>query len=205
MWLLRLPGSSSCSVSPWGWPCRSPQRWKWPGGWCSKCRPLVVVNMAGTEGFLLGVFKTFLWCPSVMVASGEFTIQGYLGQVMPPPILKICSAQCSCDFSNMVSMLVISAWLIKPMPERCPSVVDLPDQKKVYLVPCTWRLPSPGKQTSLRAAMLTFNLDSSCAIRAERHSSRLLWDASSMVLTFQHATSSIFFCTFRGGCILSLF
>ena len=29
----------------------------------SKCQPLVVVNVAGTEGFLEGVFKTFLWCP----------------------------------------------------------------------------------------------------------------------------------------------
>ena len=48
----------------------------------SKCRPLVVVNVVGTEGLLEGVFKTFLWCPSVSVASGEFTIHGYLGQVM---------------------------------------------------------------------------------------------------------------------------
>ena len=40
--------------------------------------------------------------------------------------------------------------------------------------------------------MSTFNLNSSCAIRAEQHSGRLLWAASSMVLTFQHATFSIF-------------
>ena len=51
----------------------------------SKCRSLVVVNLAGSEGFLEGVFKMFLCCPSVMVASGEFTIQGYLGQVMALP------------------------------------------------------------------------------------------------------------------------
>ena len=50
----------------------------------SKCWPLVLVNVAGTKGLLEGVFKTFLWCPSVTVASGEFTIQSYLGQVMPP-------------------------------------------------------------------------------------------------------------------------
>ena len=64
----------------------------------SKFQPLVVVNVAGTEGFLERVFKTFLWCPSVTVASGEFTIQGYLGQVMPPfwrhalPIVAVTSA-----------------------------------------------------------------------------------------------------------------
>ena len=46
----------------------------------SKCRPLVVVNVAGTEGLLEGVFKTFLWCPSETVASGEFTIE----QAMAP-------------------------------------------------------------------------------------------------------------------------
>ena len=74
----------------------------------SKCRPLVVVNVAGTESLLEGVFKTFLWCPSVTVASGEFTIQGYLGQAMAP-ILETCPAHRSCDFSNMASMLVISA------------------------------------------------------------------------------------------------
>ena len=46
---------------------------------CSKCQPLVGVNVAGTKGLLEGVFKTFLWCPSVTVASGEFPIQSYLG------------------------------------------------------------------------------------------------------------------------------
>ena len=50
----------------------------------TKCRPLVGVNVAGTEGLLEGVFKVFLCCPSVTVASGEFTIQGYIGQAMPP-------------------------------------------------------------------------------------------------------------------------
>ena len=47
----------------------------------SKCRPLVVVNVAGTKDLLEGVFKTFLWCLSVTVASGDFIIQGYLGRV----------------------------------------------------------------------------------------------------------------------------
>ena len=42
------------------------------------CWLLVVVNVAVTEGLLEGVFKTFLWCSSIMVASGEFSIQGYL-------------------------------------------------------------------------------------------------------------------------------
>ena len=50
----------------------------------SKCRLLVVVNVTRTEGFLEGIFKTFLWCPSVTIACGEFTIEGYLRQTMPP-------------------------------------------------------------------------------------------------------------------------
>ena len=74
----------------------------------SKSWPLVVVNVAGTEG-LEGVIKTFLWCLSVTVASGEFTIQAYLGQAMTS-ILETCPAQHSCNFSNMASMLVIPAW-----------------------------------------------------------------------------------------------
>ena len=39
--------------------------------------------------------------------------------------------------------------------------------------------------------MSTFNLDSSCAIRAEQCSGQLLWTASSIVLMFQH--DSVFF------------
>ena len=69
---------------------------------------MVVVNVAGTES-LEGVFKTFLWCSSVMVASGEFTIEGYLGQAMTPRS-ETCPAQHSYDFSNMASTLVTSAW-----------------------------------------------------------------------------------------------
>ena len=74
-------------------------------------------------------------------------------------------------FSSLKAMQMLT---MKPMPERRPSVVGFPDQKRVYLAPCSWRLPSPEKQTSLRAAMSTFNLDSSCAIRAEQHSGHLL-------------------------------
>ena len=75
----------------------------------SKCRPLVVVIVAGTEGLLEGFFKTFLWCSSVLVASRAF-IQDYDGQAMPPfPILETRPAHRSCDFGNMTSMLVISA------------------------------------------------------------------------------------------------
>ena len=92
---------------------------------------------------------------------------------------------------------------MKPMLERHPSVVGFPDQKWVYLVPCSWRLPSPGKQTLLRAAMLTYNLDNSYAIRADRRLGWLLWAASSMVLTFQYATQ--YFCILGGRCIPSLF
>ena len=49
----------------------------------STCRPLVVVSEAGTKSLLKGVFKTFLWCLSVTMGSGEFTIQDYLGQAPP--------------------------------------------------------------------------------------------------------------------------
>ena len=64
----------------------------------SKCWPLVVVTVAGIEGLLEGVFKMFLWCPSVTVVCGEFTIKGNLGQEMAlPPILETCPAQCNCD------------------------------------------------------------------------------------------------------------
>ena len=92
-------------------------------------------------------------------------------------------------FSILEAMEVLN---MKPTPEKHPSVVGYPDQKRVYPGPCSWRLPYPGKQTSLRAAMSTFNPNSSCAIRAERRSGRLLWVASSIVLTFQHVTFSIF-------------
>ena len=69
---------------------------------------LVVVNVAGTEGLLEGVFKTFIWYPSVMVASGEFTIQGFVQGI--PPILETCPAHRSSDLSNITSILVISDW-----------------------------------------------------------------------------------------------
>ena len=66
----------------------------------STCRSLVVVNPADTEGPLDGVFKMFLWSLSITVASGEYTIQGYLVQAMvtPPfgrhalPIVAVTSA-----------------------------------------------------------------------------------------------------------------
>ena len=51
-------------------------------GVSSQSRPLAMVNVAGTEGLLQGVLITFLWCPSVTVASGKFALQGYLGQAM---------------------------------------------------------------------------------------------------------------------------
>ena len=43
-----------------------------------------------------------------------------------------------------------------------------------------------------KGSNVDMNLDSSCAIRAERRLGRLPWAAQSMVLTFQHATFSIF-------------
>ena len=50
----------------------------------SKCRPWVLINVTGTEGLLGGAFKTFLWCSSVTVASGEFILQVYLWKVIGP-------------------------------------------------------------------------------------------------------------------------
>ena len=40
------------------------------------------VNMTNPEGLPQRVFVSFLWCTSVMVAGGEFSIQGYLRQTM---------------------------------------------------------------------------------------------------------------------------
>ena len=73
----------------------------------------------------------------------------------------------------------MSGWqTMKPTFERCLSVIGFPGQKRVYTAPCSWRLPSHGKRTSLWAGKSTFNQDNSCAIRA----------ASSMILTFHNAT-----------------
>ena len=64
--------------------------WRQPGGRCSArpdgqqiWRSLMVINVAGTESPLKGVFLTFLWCFSVTMTSGEFTI--HLGLAIPPP------------------------------------------------------------------------------------------------------------------------
>ena len=45
---------------------------------CGKCRPLAMVDVTGIEGLLETVLVAFLWCPSVTMASGKFTIQGNL-------------------------------------------------------------------------------------------------------------------------------
>ena len=58
------------------------------------------------------------------------------------------------------------------------------------MAPCSFRLPSSAKRTSLRAAMSTFNRASSCATKAERRSGQLLSAVSNMVLMFQHAMLS---------------
>ena len=88
----------------------------------------------------------------------------------------------SCGWNDQLADFPVrrwwSYWHMEPTPERRPSVVGYPDQKRVYLVPCSWRLPSLGKRTSLRAAMLTFNRNSSYEIRVERHSGRSMWTAS---------------------------
>ena len=93
----------------------------------SECKPLMVVIVASTEGLLAGVFITFLWCSSITVASGDFTIQGYLEQAMSP-ILEICPAQSSCDFINIASVLVISAW------SRTSTLVNVEDDAETALM-----------------------------------------------------------------------
>ena len=49
----------------------------------------------------------------------------------------------------------LEAMSMKPSPARRLSVAGFPDQKRVYPALCSYRLPSSGEQTSLRAAMST--------------------------------------------------
>ena len=49
---------------------------------CSECRPLVMVNVAGTKSLIESVFVPLLWSPYVAIARGEFAIQNDLGQAM---------------------------------------------------------------------------------------------------------------------------
>jgi len=42
---------------------------------CYKSRPPAMVDVAGTNSFPQAVFEALLWCPSVVLVSGEFTIQ----------------------------------------------------------------------------------------------------------------------------------
>ena len=48
----------------------------------SKSGPLVVVYVAVAKRLLQTVLVPLLRCPSVTMASGEFAVQGYLGQAM---------------------------------------------------------------------------------------------------------------------------
>jgi hypothetical protein len=64
----------------------------------SKCRPLVVANVAGTEGLFERVFEALLRCSSVTVASGEFAVQCCLGEAV---VLILVISSCS-----RISMLV---------------------------------------------------------------------------------------------------
>ena len=49
-----------------------------PGLTISKCRPLLVVNVAGTEGLLEEVFITFLWYPLCYGAQWRVYIYIYI-------------------------------------------------------------------------------------------------------------------------------
>ena len=48
----------------------------------SKSRLLVMANVADFEELHQGVLVVFLWCTSVLVATGEFTIPDCLGHAM---------------------------------------------------------------------------------------------------------------------------
>ena len=95
IWLLRFPGFSTSGVSPWGWLCGSPQRWRRPGGRCN-ISPDGQQQVSTTDDGQCGRYRgsswgslfNVPWCPSVTVASGEFAIQGYLGQAMGPPFWR---------------------------------------------------------------------------------------------------------------------
>lgn len=54
----------------------------------SKCRILVVVNMACTEGYSELDFIPFLWCPFIKLAREEFAVRGYLRQAMILPLWR---------------------------------------------------------------------------------------------------------------------
>ena len=49
---------------------------------CIECRPLVMVNVAGTKSLSKSVFVPLLRSPYVAMARGEFAIQSDLGQAM---------------------------------------------------------------------------------------------------------------------------
>ena len=54
------PGSSSCSVSPWGLPSRSPWRCRQPGGHCS-ARPDSKQRVSTTGGGQCGRYRGSSW------------------------------------------------------------------------------------------------------------------------------------------------
>ena len=49
---------------------------------CSECRPLVMVNVAGTKSLFESVFVPLIRSPYVAMVRGEFVIQNDLGQAM---------------------------------------------------------------------------------------------------------------------------
>ena len=60
VWLLKLPRSSSCGVSFWGWPCRSPQRLRRLSGWCGT-RPDGQKQVLTTGGGHCGKYQGSSW------------------------------------------------------------------------------------------------------------------------------------------------
>jgi hypothetical protein len=75
----------------------------------SKYRPLVVVNVAGTEGFLEGVFEAFFFGAPLSRWLVENSPYSAILWRRWSSILKRCPVQRIRDFSDMTSILVISA------------------------------------------------------------------------------------------------
>ena len=74
------------------------------------------------------------------------------------------------------------------------------DQKRVKYVPSSWRLSSSARRTWQRATMLILRRNSSCAIRGEWRSGRLLLALSSTVLTLQQAAFKSAFWSWPRAC-----
>ena len=76
----------------------------------------------------------------------------------------------------------------RPTFDRRIFVVNFSELWMVRPSPWSLRRPSSGKRTTLRAEKSIFYRDSSCAMRPERRTGRLLSVMSNIVLILRHAT-----------------